>query len=124
MRRKFRRTRSHAPAGGGRLPAPNPASQKQKRPAYTGLGARIEQLLRLAEEQATEVVHTARSEANEIKATAKGDAAELRAGAENEATEPGANAKRETDAQQAATEREADSIERTARGGGGPPHTR
>src|SRR5579859_3475072 len=47
-----------------------------ERPAYTGLGAGIEQLLRLAEEQATEVVQMARSEAGEIKATAKADAAE------------------------------------------------
>src|ERR1700733_7288338 len=52
---------------------------EQERPAYTGLGARIEQLLRLAEEPATEVVQTARTEADEIKATAKVDAAELRA---------------------------------------------
>src|SRR5713101_1380740 len=88
---------------------------EQDRPTYTGLGARIEQLLRLAEEQATEVVQTARSEANEIKATAKADATELRAGAENDATELGANAKRVTDEQQAATEHEADSIRTTIR---------
>src|SRR5437762_3483158 len=77
----------------------------QDRPAYSGLGARIEQLLRLAEEQATEVVQAARSEAGEIKATAKVEAAELRAGAENEAAELRANAKRETGEQQAAAER-------------------
>src|SRR5271165_1432410 len=44
--------------------------REQERPAYAGLGARIEQLLRLAEEQATELVQAARSEAHEIKATA------------------------------------------------------
>src|SRR5260370_12171030 len=110
MRRKFRRTRSHAPAGGGRLPAPNPASQKQERPAYTGLGARIEQLLRLAEEQATEVVHTARSEANEIKATAKGDAPELPAGAANDPTQLRAHANRETHEQHTTTHPEPDSL--------------
>src|SRR5579862_2664445 len=44
---------------------------EQERPTYSGLGARIEQLLRLAEEQATEVIHAARAEANEIKATVK-----------------------------------------------------
>jgi cell division septum initiation protein DivIVA len=38
--------------------------QEQERPTYSGLGARIEQLLRLAEEQATELVQAARSEAN------------------------------------------------------------
>src|SRR5580658_10960062 len=72
---------------------------EQDRPTYTGLGARIEQLLRLAEEQATEVVQTARSQASEIKATAKVEAAELRASAENDAHELDANAKRETDEQ-------------------------
>src|SRR6267378_3141886 len=40
--------------------------QEQDRPAYSGLGGRIGQLLRLAEEQATEVVQAAGSEANEI----------------------------------------------------------
>ena len=89
--------------------------QEQERPTYSGLGARIEQLLRLAEEQATELVQAARSEANEIKAAAKVDAAELRAGAENEASELRANAKRETDDLRGAAEREADSIRTTAR---------
>src|ERR1700744_5758642 len=36
--------------------------QEQERPTYSGLGARIEQLLRLAEEQATELVQAARSQ--------------------------------------------------------------
>src|ERR1700760_3113301 len=89
--------------------------QEQERPTYSGLGARIEQLLRLAEEQATELVQAARSEANEIKAAAKVDAAELRAGAENEGAELRANAKRETDDLRGAAEREADSIRTTAR---------
>jgi DivIVA domain-containing protein len=88
---------------------------EQERPTYSGLGARIEQLLRLAEEQATELVQAARSEANEIKAAAKADAAELRAAAENEAAELRANAKRETDDLRGAAEREADSIRTTAR---------
>ena len=89
--------------------------QEQERPTYSGLGARIEQLLRLAEEQATELVQAARSEANEIKAAAKVDGAELRAAAENEAAELRANAKRETDDMRGAAEREADSIRTTAR---------
>jgi len=88
--------------------------QEQERPTYSGLGARIEQLLRLAEEQATELVQAARSEANEIKAAAKVDAAEFRAAAENEATELRANAKRETDDLRGAAEREADSIRTSA----------
>ena len=39
---------------------------EQERPTYSGLGARIEQLLRLAEEQATEVVQAARSEERRV----------------------------------------------------------
>src|SRR5258707_15828096 len=73
--------------------------REQERPTYAGLGSRIEQLLRLAEEQATEIVGEARSAANELQAAAKVDAAELRAGAENEASELRASAKRETDDQ-------------------------
>src|SRR6201993_3582519 len=89
--------------------------QEQERPTYSGLGARIEQLLRLAEEQATELVQAARSEANEIKAAAKVDGAELRAAAENEAAELRANAKRESDDVRGAAEREADSIRTASR---------
>lgn len=37
---------------------------------YTGLGARIEQLLRLAEQQATDLIDTARAEAAEITSSA------------------------------------------------------
>src|SRR5215510_3731735 len=51
---------------------------QQELPTYAGLGSRIEQLLRLAEEQATEIVGEARSAANELQAAAKVDAAELR----------------------------------------------
>ena len=71
--------------------------QEQERPTYSGLGSRIEQLLRLAEEQATEILQEARTAANEFNATAKVEAAEVRAAAENEAAELRANAKRETD---------------------------
>src|SRR6202022_1926246 len=38
--------------------------QEQERPTYSGLGARIEQLLRLAEEQVTEILQEARTAAN------------------------------------------------------------
>src|SRR5216117_1204351 len=71
--------------------------REQERPTYSGLGSRIEQLLRLAEEQANEIVGESRSAANELTAAAKVDAAELRAAAENEAAELRALAKRETD---------------------------
>jgi len=73
--------------------------REQERPTYAGLGSRIEQLLRLAEEQATEIAQEARSAANELNAAAKVDAAEVRAAAENEAGELRAIAKRETDEQ-------------------------
>src|SRR5262249_12831097 len=66
---------------------------EQKAATYTGIGSRIEQLLRLAEAQATEVVGESRSAANELTAAAKVDAAELRAAAENEAAELRALAK-------------------------------
>src|SRR5215468_538396 len=89
--------------------------REQERPTYAGLGSRIEQLLRLAEEQATEIVGEARSAANELQAAAKVDAAELRAGAENEAAELRASAKRETDDQRGSAEREADAIRTGAR---------
>ncbi|MEP7025861.1 MAG: DivIVA domain-containing protein, partial [Actinomycetota bacterium] len=55
--------------------------QEQERPTYSGLGSRIEQLLRLAEEQQNEILHEARSAANEFNAKAKVEAAEVRAAA-------------------------------------------
>jgi hypothetical protein len=42
----------------------------QERPSYSGLGARIERLLRLAEQQATELIEAARAEAAKITASA------------------------------------------------------
>src|SRR5215467_1735596 len=80
--------------------------REQERPTYAGLGSRIEQLLRLAEEQATEIVGEARSAANELQAAAKVDAAELRAGAENEAAELRAMADHEVAEKRAAVERD------------------
>ena len=41
------------------------------RPSYAGLGARIEQLLRLAEEQAVEMVAAAQSDADQTLAQAR-----------------------------------------------------
>jgi len=40
--------------------------QEQERPTYSGLGSRIEQLLRLAEEQATDRGHEARAAAAQL----------------------------------------------------------
>src|SRR6266487_3835604 len=94
---EMRRHREQAQAMQRELSEAHRQIHEQDRPTYSGLGGRIEQLLRLAEEQATELVQAARSEASEITAAAKFDAAEFRAAAENEATELRANAKRETD---------------------------
>jgi hypothetical protein len=71
--------------------------REAEQPTYTGLGARIEHLLRLAEEQAGELVGQAEGEASELRAEAKVDAAELRSAAENDAEEMRASAKREAD---------------------------
>src|SRR5712691_7365983 len=91
---EVRRHREQAQAMQRELSEAHRQIHEQDRPTYTGLGARIEQLLRLAEEQATEEVQAARSEASGIKARAKVDAAALRAGAENEAAKLRANARR------------------------------
>src|SRR6202046_4879717 len=89
--------------------------QEQERPTYSGLGSRIEQLLRLAEEQATEILQEARTAANEFNATAKVEAAELRAAAENEAAELRANHKRATAALRGSAERGANALRPGAR---------
>jgi len=47
----------------GRLPEP-------ARPSYSGLGSRIEHLLRLAEQQAVDLIEAARAEAAQITASA------------------------------------------------------
>src|SRR5260370_28965438 len=67
--------------------------QEQERPTYSGLGSRIEQLLRLAEEQRDEILQEARTEASQVLAPAKGDAAALRAGARHETAQLRANGK-------------------------------
>src|SRR5713226_5586898 len=84
--------------------------QEQERPTYSGLGSRIEQLLRLAEEQRDEILAEARTEANQLMASAKVDAAELRAAAENETVELRATTKREVEEQIGSAEQEADNI--------------
>src|SRR5690606_2556909 len=80
-----------------------------EQPSYSGLGARIEHLLRLAEEQASELVGQADAEASEMRAEARVDAQELRAAAENDAAEMRANAKREADELIAEAKSEAES---------------
>lgn len=40
---------------------------EQAKPSYAGLGGRVEQLLRLAEEESTDVVHRSRTEAEQLR---------------------------------------------------------
>src|SRR5919206_565414 len=67
-----------------------------ERPSYSGLGARIEQLLRLAEEQASDVIAAATKDADESLAQARVEAAQLRAAAQTESAEMTATAQRES----------------------------
>ena len=55
--------------------------QEIEQPTLSGLGSRIEQLFRLAEEQAAEHIAEARAGAHELSAAAKVEAAEARASA-------------------------------------------
>jgi cell division septum initiation protein DivIVA len=53
--------------------------------SYSALGSRIEQLLRLAQEQAEQIVAEAHAEAERIIAAARAEAGQIRAGAGEEA---------------------------------------
>src|SRR5690606_35795500 len=57
------------------------------RPSYAGLGSRIEQLLRSAEEQSADILSQANSQAADIMARAKLSAGQVRSRAENEVAE-------------------------------------
>jgi len=76
---EVRKHHEHAQALQSELTEAHRQMKEQERPTYSGLGSRIEQLLRLAEEQATEIVQEARSAANAQHEAAKGPAAEARA---------------------------------------------
>ena len=71
--------------------------REAERPTYSGLGSRIEQLLRSAEEQSSDVVTQANAQAADALARAKLSSGQLRARAENEVAELVATAKREVD---------------------------
>ena len=109
------RHRDQAQALRRELSAVHRQLRERERPTYAGRGLRIEQLLRLAEEQATEILGEARAAADELRAAAKAGAAELRAAAENEAAELRASAERDTGDLRASAEREADTVKVTAR---------
>jgi len=57
--------------------------REAERPTYSGLGSRIEQLLRSAEEQSSDVVTQANAQAADALARAKLSSGQLRARAEN-----------------------------------------
>jgi vacuolar-type H+-ATPase subunit H len=85
-----------------------------ERPSYSGLGSRIEQLLRLAEEQASDVIAAASKDAEEMLAQSRVEAAQARAGAQNEATELTATAQRESAEVRRSATTEAEEIVATA----------
>ena len=60
--------------------------QEIEQPTLSGLGSRIEQLFRLAEEQAAEHIAEARSAAHDLTAAAKVEAAEARASSASSST--------------------------------------
>src|SRR4029450_12898144 len=64
----------------GEVAEANRQLREGERPSYSGLGSRIEQLLRLAEEQASDVIAAATKEAEEAVAQARVGAARERAG--------------------------------------------
>src|SRR5690606_42117674 len=69
--------------------------REAERPTYSGLGSRIEQLLRSAEGPASDVVAQANAQASDTLARAKLAAGQLRARAENEVAEMLATARSE-----------------------------
>ncbi len=85
-----------------------------ERPSYSGLGARIEQLLRLAEEQASDVVAAATKEAEETLAQTRVEAGQVRAAAQNESADLTATAQRETSELRRNATTEAEEIVATA----------
>lgn len=68
-----------------------------QRPSFTGVGARIEQLLTLAEEQAAAMVAEATAEAADVRADAQAVLGEARAGADREVQEVRETARREAE---------------------------
>src|SRR5258708_8719145 len=71
---ELRQHRDQVQALHGELADAHRQIQEQERPTYSGLGSRIEQLLPLAEEPATEIPPDARTAPNEVHPTAKAQA--------------------------------------------------
>ena len=72
----------------GQLTEAQRALSETETPTYAGLGSRIEQLLRSAEEQSTDVVTQATERATSIRSSAEGEAERVLARAEREAADP------------------------------------
>ena len=106
--REMRQAREQVQALRQELAEAHRQLREQERPSSVGLGSRIEQLLRLAEERAAEIAGDACSVANELQAAATVDAAELRASAETKAAELRAQAKAQADQLMADTKSEID----------------
>ena len=74
--------------------------ERGSRPTYSGLGSRIEHLLRLAEEQRDEILTDARHEAGQIVDEARKQAEEILANARAQASQPAGGAMTEPSAGQ------------------------
>ena len=81
-----RQHRDQAQALGRELSAAQRQLRECERPARAGVGLRVEQLLRLAEEHGTETIGAARTAAGQLLAAAKEEAAEVRAAARSART--------------------------------------
>src|SRR5690625_7881816 len=69
--------------------------REAEKPSYAGLGSRIEQLLRSAEEQSSDVLGQANAQAKEIVDRAQARTEQFTEQAENEAREVPASARRD-----------------------------
>ena len=83
--------------------------REAERPTYSGLGSRIEQLLRSAEEQSSDVVQQANAQASDALARATLASGQLRARAETEVAELLATTRREAEEVRSTASTEAES---------------
>ena len=79
----------------GQLSEAQAQVREAERPSYAGLGSRIEQLLRSAEEQSSDVVSQANAHAKDVVGRATATAEQLTSQAENEAAELLSNGRRD-----------------------------
>ncbi len=84
------------------------------RPSYAGLGSRIEQLMRSAEEQSSDVLDQATRQAEEAVERARLTSSQMKARAENEAAEILAAARREAEEVRSAAATEAQTTTESA----------